>query len=71
MSSRAAANHGATSLRKRIQGVLSAIKRFIRRLVACKSMDQIKIEISEHNKLNRTLNWFQLTAIGLGAIIGK
>jgi amino acid transporter len=34
-------------------------------------MSQLQIEIDTQNELKRTLNWFQLTAIGLGAIIGE
>ncbi len=44
---------------------------FIRRLIARKSMSQIQSEIETQNKLRRALGWVQLTAIGLGAIIGE
>ncbi len=44
---------------------------FIKRLAACKSMSQIQSEIETQNKLRRALGWVQLTAIGLGAIIGE
>jgi hypothetical protein len=46
-------------------------KIFIKRLIARKSMSQIQAEIETQNKLRRTLGWIQLTAIGLGAIIGE
>jgi len=46
-------------------------KPFIQRLIARKPMGQVQAEIEIQNELRRTLNWFQLTAIGLGAIIGE
>jgi hypothetical protein len=46
-------------------------KTFIKRLTARKSMSQIQADIETQNQLRRTLNWIQLTAIGLGAIIGE
>jgi hypothetical protein len=46
-------------------------KAFIQRLIARKPMSQLQAEIEIQNELRRTLNWFQLTAIGLGAIIGE
>jgi hypothetical protein len=36
-----------------------------------KSMGQIQEEIDTQNTLERALNWIQLTAIGLGGIIGN
>ncbi len=50
---------------------LSASKVFFKRLIACKPMGIIQTEIDTQNQLRCTLNWFQLTAIGLGNIIGK
>jgi hypothetical protein len=44
---------------------------FIERLFARKPMTQLHAEIEIQNGLRRTLNWFQLTAIGLGAMIGE
>jgi hypothetical protein len=46
-------------------------KTFIQRLVARKPMSQLQEEIETLNELRRTLNWVQLTAIGLGGIIGE
>jgi hypothetical protein len=54
-----------------VKNALIYCKTFIKRLLARKSMSQIQIEIEIQNELKRTLNWVQLTAIGLGAIIGK
>lgn len=45
-------------------------KVFIKRLIVRKSMSQLQAEIEIQNELRRTLNWYQLTAIGLGSIIG-
>jgi hypothetical protein len=50
---------------------LCYFKNFIKQLIARKSMRQIQIEIETENKLRRTLGWVQLTAIGLGSIIGE
>ncbi len=44
---------------------------FIQRLVVRKPMSQLQEEIETLNELRRTLNWVQLTAIGLGGIIGE
>ena len=44
---------------------------FIHRLIARKPMNQLQAEIDIQNELRRTLNWVQLTAIGLGGIIGE
>jgi hypothetical protein len=44
---------------------------FIHRLIARKPMSQLQVEIETQNELRRTLNWLQLTAIGLGGIIGE
>jgi hypothetical protein len=51
--------------------VLFCLKAFIERLIAYKPMNQLQAEIDIENVLRRTLNWFQLTAIGLGAMIGE
>jgi hypothetical protein len=51
--------------------ILFSLKAFIKRLIARKPMSQLQGEIEKQNELRRTLNWFQLTAIGLGAIIGE
>ncbi len=51
--------------------ILFSLKAFIKRLIARKPMNQLHAEIEIPNGLKRTLNWFQLTAIGLGAIIGE
>jgi hypothetical protein len=46
-------------------------KTFIKQLIARKPMSQVHVEIDTQNELKRTLNGIQLTAIGLGAIIGE
>ena len=46
-------------------------KAFIKRLIARKPMEALQTEIDTDNVLRRTLNWVQLTAIGLGSIIGE
>jgi len=46
-------------------------KTFIKQLIARKSMSQVHVEIDIQSELKRTLNGIQLTAIGLGAIIGE
>jgi hypothetical protein len=53
------------------KGALFYSKAFIQRLVARKPMSQLQEEIETLNDLRRTLNWVQLTAIGLGGIIGE
>jgi hypothetical protein len=50
---------------------LFCLKTLIKRLIARKPMNQLQAEIEMQNELRRTLNWFQLTAIGLGSIIGE
>ena len=46
-------------------------KAFIARLIVRKPMNQLQAEIEIQNELRRTLNWFQLTAISFGGIIGR
>ena len=40
-------------------------------LRARKPMGQLQTEIDTQNALRRSLNWVQLTGIGLGGIIGE
>jgi hypothetical protein len=49
----------------------SGLKTFIQRLIARKPMGQLQAEIEIKNDLRRTLNWVQLTGIGLGCTIGE
>jgi hypothetical protein len=53
------------------QQALFCCKTFIKRLIGRKSMSQLQAEIETQNELRRELNWVQLTAIGVGAIIGE
>jgi hypothetical protein len=48
-----------------------SLEAFIERLIVRKPMNQLHAEIEIQNELRRTLNWFQLTAIGLGAMVGE
>ncbi|CAF3659610.1 unnamed protein product [Adineta steineri] len=50
--------------------VLWSCKSFAKQLIARKPMKDIQIEIETKNEMRRTLNWIQLTGIGLGSIIG-
>jgi hypothetical protein len=50
---------------------LFCCKTFIKRLIGRKSMSQLQAEIETQNELRRTLNWVQLTAIGVGGMIGE
>lgn len=47
------------------------LKTMFAQLKRQKPMGQIQEEIDTQNTLERTLNWVQLTAIGLGGIIGN
>ena len=51
--------------------IVFCLKNLIKRLIARKPLSQVQSEIETQNELRRALNWWQLTAIGLGAIIGK
>ena len=53
------------------KGVWISLKETLDQLKGRKSMGQIQEEINIQNTLERTLNWIQLTAIGLGGIIGN
>ena len=53
------------------QKVLSCSNAFIERLITRKTMGQLQAEIEIDNAMRRTLNWVQLTAIGLGCTIGE
>lgn len=48
-----------------------SLKETLAQLKGQKSMGQIQEEIDTQNTLERTLNWIQLTAIGIGGIIGN
>ncbi|CAF3807643.1 unnamed protein product [Rotaria sordida] len=50
--------------------VLSCTKVFFKQLIRRKPMEILQAEIDTRNELRRDLNWIQLLAIGLGAIIG-
>ena len=54
-----------------VEQTLACFKCFIKRLIARKPMRQIEVEIQTHNRMKRTLNWIELTGIGLGSTIGK
>jgi len=71
MSSIFAGDNNAAIPRNIFKRILFRFHTFIKRLIGRKSMSQINAEIETQNELRRALNWFQLTAIGIGAIIGK
>jgi hypothetical protein len=54
-----------------VKPVWSYFKTFIHRLIVRKPMGQLQAEIETDNKLRRSLNWVQLTGIGLGCTIGE
>ncbi|CAF1080744.1 unnamed protein product [Adineta steineri] len=56
--------------RRASRQVLWSCKSFAKQLIARKPMKDIQIEIETKNEMRRTLNWIQLTGIGLGSIIG-
>ncbi len=51
--------------------VLNFLRTLIKRLIVRKPFNQIQGEIETQNDLRRVLNWYQLTALGLGIMIGK
>lgn len=51
--------------------VLSCCKSFPQQLIERKPMREIQTEIETKNEMRRTLNFIQLTGIGLGSIIGE
>ncbi|CAF1051891.1 unnamed protein product [Adineta steineri] len=64
-------NNSITQLTRRVSlQVLWSCKSFAKQLIARKPMKDIQIEIETKNEMRRTLNWIQLTGIGLGSIIG-
>ncbi|CAF3659642.1 unnamed protein product [Adineta steineri] len=64
-------NNSITQLTRRAsRQVLWSCKSFAKQLIARKPMKDIQIEIETKNEMRRTLNWIQLTGIGLGSIIG-
>ncbi|CAF0762147.1 unnamed protein product [Adineta steineri] len=64
-------NNSCIQLTHRVsRQVLWSCKSFGKQLIARKPMKDIQIEIETKNEMRRTLNWIQLTGIGLGGIIG-
>lgn len=53
-----------------VRRLLSSVRFFIRQLIGRKPMRAIQAEIDTQIEFRRTLNWFQLLAIGVGAMIG-
>jgi len=51
--------------------VTSFCKTFVQRLTARKPMSKLQADIEIQNGLRRALPWWQLTAIGLGGMIGE
>jgi hypothetical protein len=64
-------NAGIQPANRVLRQALSCPKAFIKRLIARKPMGTLQTEIETRNELRRTLNWVQLTAIGLGGTIGE
>ena len=48
-----------------------SFKTLLNQLKSRKPMGQLQEEIDTQNPLERTLNWVQLTGIGIGGIIGQ
>ena len=71
MSISAESNTASLSAKLLPKRLWSLSKPFINQLISRKPMIQLQEEILTQNPLERTLNWVQLTGIGLGAIIGQ